>query len=123
LSAVSLGVSGYIAGGGGGNGGASGGAAGAGGSGGGGTGGKIVTNATAGTANTGSGGGGGYEGAGSAAAAGGSGVVIIRYADTFPNLTATSGVTTKGTGGTTPTATTGGYKYYAFTAGTGTVTL
>jgi hypothetical protein len=43
--------------------------------------------------------------------------VIIRYADTFPNLTSIAG------GLTYSLATTGGYKIYQFTAGTGTVTV
>jgi hypothetical protein len=69
-----------------------------------------------GTANTGGGGGGG--GANSfAGGAGGSGVVIIRYADTFDDLTSISGGLTYAK--TTPT----GYKVYSFTAGTGTVTV
>jgi hypothetical protein len=48
---------------------------------------------------------------------GGSGIVIIRYADTFP------AITTIGGGLTYSTTTTGGYRIYTFTAGTGTVTL
>ena len=81
LSATSLGVSGYLAGGGGGAkyNGSSGGTGGAGGGGNGGVYGGSPQNGTAGTANTGSGGGGGspYSGQGGN---GGSGVVIIRYA-------------------------------------------
>ena len=52
-----------------------------------------------------------------AGGAGGSGVVIIRYADTFDDLTSISGGLTYEK--TTPT----GFKVYSFTAGTGTVTV
>jgi hypothetical protein len=38
-------------------------------------------------------------------------------------LTAIGGTLVKTGGGTTPTTTTGGYKIYEFTAGTGTVTV
>jgi hypothetical protein len=54
---------------------------------------------------------------------GGSGIVIIRYADTNPNLTSIGGTLVKTGGGTTPTTTTGGFKIYVFTAGTGNVTF
>jgi hypothetical protein len=54
---------------------------------------------------------------------GGSGLVVIRYADTFPNLTSIGAGLTKTGGGTTPTTTTGGFKIYVFTAGTGSVTF
>jgi hypothetical protein len=54
---------------------------------------------------------------------GGSGIVVIRYADTFPDLTSIAGGLTKTGGGTTPTTTTGGFKIYVFTAGTGSVTF
>ena len=66
------------------------------------------------TANTGGGGGGGgisdtYRGQ-----AGGSGVVIIRYADTFPAATSTTG---------SPAITTsGGYRIYQWT-GSGSITF
>jgi hypothetical protein len=50
-------------------------------------------------------------------AAGGSGIVIIRYADTFADIT------TIGGGLTYSLTTAGGYKVYSFTAGTGTVTF
>jgi hypothetical protein len=43
--------------------------------------------------------------------------VIVRYADTFPDIT------TIGGGLTYTLTTTGGYKIYKFTAGTGTVTF
>jgi hypothetical protein len=43
--------------------------------------------------------------------------VIIRYADTYPDIT------TIGGGLTYTKTTTGGYKIYKFTAGTGTVTF
>ena len=49
--------------------------------------------------------------------AGGSGVVIIAYADTYPDITSISGGLTYAR--TTPT----GLKVYTFTAGTGTVTF
>jgi len=54
---------------------------------------------------------------GGAGATGGSGIVVIRYANTYADLTSIgAGLTyTK----TTPT----GYKVYTFTAGTGTVTI
>jgi hypothetical protein len=74
--------------------------------------------AVAGTANTGGGGGGGVsQGAPIVGAAGGSGVVIIRYPDSYEDLSSISvGLTyTK----TTPT----GYKVYTFTVGTGTITF
>mgnify|MGYP000173605122 FL=1 len=61
-----------------------------------------------GTANRGGGGGGN----------GGSGVVVIRYADTFPDLGSISvGLTYTGP------VTSGGYKVYQFTAGTGNITV
>ena len=84
---------------------------GAGGDGGGGTGGNS-SSGTAGTANTGGGGGGGGYRAGSA---GGSGVVILKYAD---SLTLTIGA-----GLTSSTTTSGGYKVTTFTAGTDTVSF
>jgi hypothetical protein len=90
----------------------------AGGSGGGGIGGDYDDNiaATAGTANTGGGGGGGVylfspsrEGK-----AGGSGIVIIRYADTYGAATSTTG---------SPTITVaGGYRVYTWTS-SGTITF
>jgi hypothetical protein len=46
--------------------------------------------------------------------------VFIRYPDSLPNLAAITGLTKDG-GGLTPTTTTGGYKIYRFTAGTGTI--
>jgi hypothetical protein len=63
--------------------------------------------ATAGTANTGGGGGGG--GSGTAGQPGGSGVVIIRYANTYSDLSVGGGLTYTLTN-------TGGYKIYTFTA-------
>jgi len=62
--------------------------------------------ATAGTANTGGGGGGSSS---SNAGAGGSGIVIIRYANTYGDLTVGGGLTYT-------YANTGGYKIYSFTA-------
>jgi hypothetical protein len=54
---------------------------------------------------------------------GGSGIVVIRYADTNPDLTSIGGTLVKTGGGTTPTTTTGGFKIYVFTGGTGNVTF
>jgi hypothetical protein len=47
----------------------------------------------------------------------------LRYPDTQSDLTTIGGTLVKTGGGTTPTTTTGGYKIYVFTAGTGTVTV
>lgn len=100
-SATSSGASGYYAGGGGASGNT---ASGSGGLGGGG----AVSN---GTANTGGGAGAGMN---SVVQNGGSGIVIIRYADTYSNAASTTG---------SPTLyTTGGYKYYKFT-GSGSITF
>jgi hypothetical protein len=86
---------------------------GTGGAGGGGAGGKGAGSAgTQGTVNTGGGGGGG--GQDSAGAAGGSGVVIIKYPDTFT-------ITNPGGGLTFTTASSGGFKVTTFTAGTGSI--
>jgi hypothetical protein len=83
----------------------------AGGVGGGGTGGGAGS-AVAGTANTGGGGGGGYST--SLGAAGGSGIVILRYPDTFIAATSTTG---------SPTITVaGGFRVYKFTA-SGSITF
>jgi hypothetical protein len=82
--------------------------------GGGGAGGRSGVSAVDGTPNLGGGGG----GAGNNGAAGGSGVVIIRYADTFADITTIGGGLTY-----TGPVTSGGYKVYSFTAGTGTVTF
>ena len=87
----------------------------AGGLGGGGSGGAISpdTAAVAGTTNTGGGGGGGGNNT-VPGANGGSGVVIIRYTDTYSLATSTTG---------SPTITTaGGYRIYKFTA-SGTITF
>jgi hypothetical protein len=66
-----------------------------------------------GTANTGGGGGGG-SGSKNFQPAGGSGIVIIRYADTFPLASATTG---------SPTVTTaGGYRVYQWTS-SGSITF
>ena len=48
--------------------------------------------------------------------AGGSGIVVLKYADSFAALTVGSGLTSTST-------TSGGYRIYSFTAGTGTVTI
>jgi hypothetical protein len=80
----------------------------------------MTTDGTAGSTNTGGGGGGcGYAGGGIAKAggAGGSGIVIIRYPNTWNDLTSI------GVGLTYSFSNTGGYKIYTFTAGTGTVTV
>ena len=84
---------------------------GTGGAGGGGNGGERSTSSTAGTVNTGGGGGGG------AGSAGGSGIVIISYPSTFPDLTSIDG------GLVYAKTTSGGNTIYTFTAGTGTVTV
>jgi hypothetical protein len=60
--------------------------------------------------NTGGGGGGGYL----TAAAGGSGIVALRYPDTY---------TLSATGVTVSTTTSGGFKTTKITAGTGTVVI
>lgn len=105
------GTSTYYAGGGGGCGYGSGG--GTGGSGGGGNGSNGSAGNTAGTANTGGGGGGGGNITGTEGSNGGSGIVIIKYADTYPTSTCT---------GTYSYATSGGYRRYTFT-GNGTIKL
>jgi len=97
------GVSVYYAGGGGGGNDTTGKTAGTGGLGGGGNGAK--SGATAGTDGLGGGGGGEQY----SPKSGGSGVVILRYPDTFDNLTVSSGLTYTLT-------TTGGYKIYSITA-------
>jgi hypothetical protein len=68
---------------------------------------------SSGATNTGNGGGGGSGTSGS----GGSGIVILRYADSLPDFT------TIDAGLTYTKTTSGGYKIYKFTAGTGTVTV
>jgi len=89
----------------------------AGGSGGGGAGGNN-SNGTAGTANTGGGGGGAQEGATARTGGpGGSGVVIIRYPSTSFDIASI------GSGLTYTKTTSGAYKIYIFTAGTGTITF
>jgi hypothetical protein len=73
----------------------------------------------AGSPNTGGGGGGASDGAsvGYAGGNGGSGVVIIRYSDIYADIASISG------GLTYSKTTSGGYKVYSFTVGTGTVTF
>ena len=105
--------------GGGGGGGSYDGEGGAPGSGGGGQGGVWSSAPSAGSANTGGGGGGGagkYGGT-SAGQNGGSGIVVLKYPDWAAALSSISG------GLTYSTSTSGGYRLYTFTAGTGTVTL
>jgi hypothetical protein len=70
---------------------------------------------TAGATNTGGGGGGARSEYGFKP--GGSGIVIIRYPDTLPDIT------TIGAGLTYSASTSGGYKIYQFTAGTDTIIL
>ena len=63
---------------------------------------------------TGGGGGGGGDNPSAVGANGGSGVFILRYPDSFPTATSTTG---------SPTVTTsGGYRYYKFT-GSGSITF
>jgi hypothetical protein len=69
---------------------------------------------TAGTANKGGGGGAGRL----ARSAGGSGVVILAYPDSYPDLTGLTGLTYSISTTSRP-----GYKVYTFTAGTGTITF
>jgi hypothetical protein len=91
-----------------------GGSGGAGGSGGGGRGGDPSNLPVSGTANTGGGGGGAGNISPYNGAAGGSGVVIIRYPDTYAAATSTTG---------SPTITvTGGYRIYKWTA-SGSITF
>ena len=112
LASSISGSSTYYAGGGGGGGDN---VAGAGGTGGGGAGSAGSGFATNGTANTGGGGGGSvYSGAGGRGGAGGSGIVIIRYADTYDAASSTTG---------SPTITVaGGYRVYQWT-GSGSITF
>jgi hypothetical protein len=108
LSFAISGASQFYAGGGGGNN-YSGGVDGTGGSG-------VGGNAPGGNAvvNTGSGGAGRYGGSAGSSGSGSSGIVIIRYADTYPAATSTTG---------SPTITVaGGYRVYNFTA-SGTITF
>ena len=93
----------------GGGGGGSNGTAGAGGSGGGGAGAVSGATATAGSANTGGGGGG--RGSGGAPNTGGSGIVIIRYGNSYPDAYTTGSPTYLNSGG---------FKSYKFT-GTGSI--
>ena len=98
------------------------GTAGAGGSSIGGNGGRNGLNATPGSPNTGSGGGGnGYTSAGNlqgSSGAGGSGVIILRYPNTFSISNPGGGLTF-----TTDSASVAGYNITTFTVGTGTVAL
>ena len=74
----------------------------------------TAANGTAGTANTGGGGGGSLSnGVLITGGAGGSGVVILKYLDSF--------TITIGAGLTGTTATSGGYSVTSITAGTGNV--
>lgn len=90
-----------------------------GGLGGGGTGGASYGGAGgAGTANTGGGGGGGgaYAYSMGAGAAGGSGIIVIAYPNTLPDLTISAGLTY-----TKDTTSRSGYKIFKITAGFGTI--
>jgi hypothetical protein len=105
--------------GGGGGGGAGTGGGGSGGTGGGGAGGTGTGNGSSGTVNTGGAGGGcGVDSSGNTGGttggAGGSGVVIIKYPDTYT-------ITNPGGGLTSSTSSSGGFKVTTFTAGTGTI--
>jgi hypothetical protein len=71
---------------------------------------------TAGTPNTGGGGGGGF-GTFATGRPGGSGIVIIKYPDTYVPIR------TIGAGLTYTYDVTGGYRIYTFTAGSDTVTF
>lgn len=105
----------------GGGGGAGASSGGAGGAGGGGNGAVYNGDGGAGTANRGGGGGGAARNNAAGqqtGGAGGSGIVILRYSSALGNITSIGGGLTY----TGPT-TSGGYKIYVFTAGTGTVTL
>lgn len=86
-----------------------------GGTGGGGKGGNAAANGTAGGTNTGGGGGGGGVSsiATGTGGAGGKGVVIVRYPNSEPDATSTTGSPTY--------ANTGGFKSYTFTD-TGSIT-
>jgi hypothetical protein len=80
----------------------------------GGSGGGANGGNNSGTTNLGGGGGGGNANYGGNGGLGGSGIVILRYPDTYPAATSTTG---------SPTITvTGGYRIYKFT-GTGSITL
>jgi hypothetical protein len=84
-----------------------------GGTGGGGAGGSNSLAPVAGSANTG-GGGGGIGAVGSTGPAGGSGIVIVRYADSYTAAASTTG--------SPAVVVTGGYRYYTFT-GNGSITF
>jgi len=74
---------------------------------------------TSGTPNTGGGGGGSRWVNTGTSASGGSGVVVIAYPNTLPNITTIPGTLTY----TLDTVTRSGYKVYKFTAGSGTITI
>jgi hypothetical protein len=77
----------------------------------------------AGTNGLGGGGGGGGTPPGPRAAVGGSGIIIIAYADTERDLSSVgAGLTVNGSAGnTSPVTSRSGYKLYSFTAGTGDI--
>jgi hypothetical protein len=102
--------------------------AGTGGAGGGANGINSDTTPAAASSNLGGGGGGGGFNAGTSTygsgSSGGSGVVILAYPNTYSNLVSVgAGLTCNGAAGNTTPDTTSrpGYKVYAFTAGTGTI--
>jgi hypothetical protein len=74
-------------------------------------------------ANTGHGGGSGSNFTNWIGGNGGSGIVLIRYADSLPDLAAIGAGLTKDGGGLTPSTTSGGYKVYRFTAGSDIITF
>lgn len=82
-----------------------------------GQGGSGYTTSAPGTDNTGGGGGGGGFGNGATCAgrSGGSGIVVLAYPDSYPDIV------TIGAGLTYTSLLTGGKKIYTFTAGTGTI--
>jgi len=76
----------------------------------------IATGATSGIVNTGGGGGGAERNSGlRLGGAGGSGIIILKYSDTY--------TISVGAGLSSSTSTSGGYKVTTFTAGTGTISF
>ena len=77
-------------------------------------GGRLGGNGGTGNVNTGGGGGAGWSVGSTLGGAGGSGVVILRYPNTYANATTTTGAPTF--------SESGGFKYYTFT-GSGSITI